>query len=154
MVCSVDTQSGGYIVEGDYPVEFFNVEKEGFKNLNEEIRVETIDDEREKEKCWGTNVHRPLYEYSSSQGKFNIATEEFFNPCFSIGCAHIQEVASGKMLRVLFDSGASHTLIHRSALPPACQPHQMNSVQTKTAAGNFAIDQSVENTDINPHVTH
>ena len=55
----------------------------------------------------------------------------------------IQEVASGKVLRVLFDSGASHTLIHRSALPPACQPHQMNSVQTKTAAGNFAIDQSV-----------
>ena len=143
MVCSVDTQSGGYIVEGDYPVEFFNVEKEGFKNLNEEIRVETIDDEREKEKCWEPMFIDHYMNIPVPKASLTSQPKSSLTPASLLVARTIQEVASGKVLRVLFDSGASHTLIHRSALPPACQPHQMNSVQTKTAAGNFAIDQSV-----------
>ena len=35
------------------------------------------------------------------------------------------------------DSGGSHTIIHRSALPPGCVPEQVPAFPTKTAAGIF-----------------
>lgn len=50
----------------------------------------------------------------------------------------IGHAESGRMLHVLFDSGASHSLVHERVLPPGCDRLQLENVSNcQTAAGNF-----------------
>jgi hypothetical protein len=51
----------------------------------------------------------------------------------------IQTRESGKLLRVLFDSGGSHTVMNRSVLPVGTTTHLVNNGEQncQTIAGNF-----------------
>ena len=56
----------------------------------------------------------------------------------------IQDLPCTRMLRVLFDSGATSCLINSSALPIGCQPTILPTPQkTTTAAGDFDTSKSV-----------
>ena len=61
----------------------------------------------------------------------------------------INNQRSNKMLKVLFDTGGSHTIISRRALPKGAVPTQLqNPIKTNTSAGTYDTKQYVylENT--------
>lgn len=53
-------------------------------------------------------------------------------------------IDSGTLLRVLFDSGSSKTMINKQALPPAARVRQMESKHFETIAGTFTAHESVK----------
>ena len=55
----------------------------------------------------------------------------------------IQNQESRRILRVLFDSGGSHTMIHRRALPLATATTKTNQQNCQTIAGTFQSNETV-----------
>ena len=57
----------------------------------------------------------------------------------------IQHTESRRLLRVLFDSGGSHTLIHSRCLPKGCSPivNQTGAQSLQTIAGSFVSNRKV-----------
>ena len=62
----------------------------------------------------------------------------------------IQEVESGKPLKVLLDSGGTHTMIHSSCLPKGATPHplQDGARTLRTIAGDFMTTRTVDIKDL------
>ena len=67
-------------------------------------------------------------------------------PISTIVCKKIQGVESKRVLKVLFDSGASHTLIRKQVLPPRCIPQRLDPRQglSSTVAGTFRCLEKVK----------
>ena len=67
------------------------------------------------------------------------------SPVSSLFCRQIQGEPSHRLLKVLFDSGASHTLIHQRILPRDCKPMEIKNGRTltQTAAGTFNCNKTV-----------
>jgi hypothetical protein len=60
------------------------------------------------------------------------------SPCSMLVVKYIQNMESRKLLHVLFDSGASHTMIHSSCLPVGMSTHLLPSmVKCQTIAGTL-----------------
>ena len=55
----------------------------------------------------------------------------------------IQGKESRKILRIVFDSGGSHTMIHRNALPLGCKPHRVETQRCLTIAGVHESSETV-----------
>ena len=65
-------------------------------------------------------------------------------PTTLVTIKQIQNKESGVLMRVLFDSGASHTLISRAALPHLCQGTPLGTVENcQTVAGSFQTKETV-----------
>ena len=70
-------------------------------------------------------------------------------PCSLMTSRLIQNKESDRLLRVLFDSGASHTLIHASALPLNTHLFSLpQEEQCQTVAGTFTSTKMVRLRDI------
>ena len=65
-------------------------------------------------------------------------------PCTLLTTRLIQDRESGRLLRVLFDSGASHTLINAAALPLNTTTFQLPREENcQTVAGTFKSSNTV-----------
>ena len=61
----------------------------------------------------------------------------------------INESTSMRLLRALFDSGGSATMIHKRCLPKACKPTKLtNIITSNTIAGNFSSTECVQMKEI------
>lgn len=101
-----------------------------------------------EEKYWIQNesfAHVPVPKVSaSSRLKYRS-----LSPCSLMIAKKIQNKNCTRMLKVLFDSGASHSLIHSNCLPENCVPDVLTqSAQSSTAAGNFDTSRQVILKDI------
>ena len=65
-------------------------------------------------------------------------------PCSMLLTRTINEVPSMRLLRVLFDSGGTATMIHRRALPKGCVPSLLDKpITSTTVEGSFTTKTSV-----------
>ena len=112
--------------------------------LDQEVEFDTMMNE-EEEKFWLMNeayLDIPV-------PKQSITSRTDLVPSSVVYIRQIQNKESRKLLRCLFDSGASHSLINQRALPENCTVYTLPQTEaTQTIAGTFHSTKTVRLRDI------
>ena len=112
--------------------------------VDQEIRYDEIMNEAE-EREWMMNEAYAGVPYP----KASITSRTDMVPSSILFVRTIQNKECRKLLRCLFDSGASHTLINSSVLPPGVTTFSLPGLeQTMTAAGTFDSSRTVRLRDL------
>ena len=78
------------------------------------------------------------------QGPTSLLDAPTLSPTSLMVCRMLGGVDSGKLLRVLFDSGGAHTMIHKRVLPPTARIDvDPNGKRYNTIAGPFVANRSI-----------
>ena len=105
-------------------------------------RDETLQFENESDVRWNSTNERRVGSVPTPKTIANKRNDVI--PSTLLVARRIQHKESKRLLRVLFDSGGSHTLIHSHCLPLGATPTLLSAKQSlQTVAGTFASQRQV-----------